>query len=164
MLALPVLAACKSSDPAPAPAPPAASAEPAQTTAPPQIVEGPRNVDSVAPFIHAQVLGARRARQRVVVYVGATWCEPCQRFHEALAAGQLDKQLAGVRFVDFDLDQNGKALARDGYRSSYIPLFAVPAEDGRDSGRQIAGSIKGPGAVDQIMPRLRRLLAGEALR
>ena len=163
MLLLLSLPACKSSIPAPAPA---VSAEPARTAAPsrPQIVDGPANVDSVAPFIHAQIASAKRAHQRVLVYVGATWCEPCQRFHKALASGQLDKQLAGIRFVEFDLDQSGKALSRDGYTSNYIPLFAVPAEDGRDSGRQIAGSIKGPGAVDQIMPRLRGLLAGKAVR
>ncbi len=162
VLALLGLPACKSSDAAPAPT--AVSAEPAKAALRPQIVEGPRNVDSVAPFIHSELLRARRAGERVVVYVGATWCEPCRRFHKALASGQLDKQLAGVRFIEFDLDQSGKALARDGYRSEYIPLFAVPTEDGRDSGRQIAGSIKGPGAVDQIMPRLGRLLASEALR
>ncbi len=142
------------------------SAERVQNAAPsrPQMVEGPTNVDSVAPFVRAQLSSARREKQRVVVYVGATWCEPCQRFHKALASGQLDKQLAGLRFVDFDLDQSGKALAAAGYTSNYIPLFAVPAEDGSDSGRQIAGSIKGPGAVDQIMPRLRGLLAGKAVR
>jgi len=162
VLALLGLVACESSDAAPAPT--VASAKPAKVTLRPQLVEGPRNVDSVAPFIHAELLRARHAGQRVVVYVGASWCEPCQRFHKALASGQLDRQLAGVRFIDFDLDQSGKALARDGYRSEYIPLFAVPAEDGRDSGRQIAGSIKGPGAVDQIMPRLGRLVAGEAPR
>lgn len=161
MLFLLALPACKSSDPAPAPS---MSAEPVRAApSRPQIVDGPGNVASVASFIHAQVASARREHQRVLVYVGATWCEPCRRFHKALASGQLDKQLAGVRFIVFDLDQSGKALARDGYTSNYIPLFAVPAEDGRDSGRQIAGSIKGPGAVDQIMPRLRRLLAGEAL-
>ncbi len=162
MLVLSGVAACKSSDRAPAPERAQAKST-AHLASRPELVDGPRNVDSVAPFIHAQVLDAKRKGQRILVYVGATWCEPCQRFHAALASGKLDRQLAGVRFVDFDFDQSGKALARDGYKSSYIPLFAVPAEDGRDSGRQIAGSIKGPGAVDQIMPRLRGLLAGEAV-
>jgi hypothetical protein len=35
----------------------------------------------------------------------------------------------------------------------------VPRDDGSGSGEQIEGSIKGPGAVAQITPRLRELLS-----
>lgn len=96
--------------------------------------------------------------KRVVVYVGATWCEPCKRFHDSAAAGQLDAVLPPIRFVEFDLDRDQERLKSAGYSSKYIPLFAVPLPDGRASGRQIAGSIKGPGAPSEIAPRLVDLL------
>jgi len=35
----------------------------------------------------------------------------------------------------------------------------LPREDGSGSGEQIEGSIKGPGAVAQITPRLKALLS-----
>lgn len=103
---------------------------------------------------------AQASGQRLLVYVGATWCEPCQRFHKAVEEGKLDGQLPPVRFLEFDLDEDGDRLKAAGYRSRMIPLFAVPAPDGRGSGQQIEGSIKGEGAVAEISPRLLRLLEG----
>jgi thiol-disulfide isomerase/thioredoxin len=92
--------------------------------------------------------------------VGASWCEPCRRFHDALASGQLDTELRGVRFLEFDSDQAKEALARAGYQSKLIPLFAVPRADGTASEQRIEGSIKGESAVtSNLLPRLRDMLA-----
>ncbi len=96
--------------------------------------------------------------RKVVVYVGATWCEPCKTFHEALARGTLDQPLAGVDFLEFDLDRDRERLVSAGYVSRYIPLFAKPSVDGRASGTFIEGSIKGDGAAAEILPRLAPLL------
>jgi thiol-disulfide isomerase/thioredoxin len=93
------------------------------------------------------------------VYVGASWCEPCVAFHDALVAGQLDAELAGVRFLEFDLDRDQARLAADGYQSRYVPLFALPGPDGRASGKQIQGGVKGSGAADNLVRRLQPLLA-----
>jgi thiol-disulfide isomerase/thioredoxin len=110
----------------------------------------------VAPFVAEAQLAAGDAR--VVVYVGASWCEPCQHFHRALEAGELDDALRGVRFVEYDSDTAKAQLEAAGYRSKLIPLFALPADDGRASGRMQEGSIKGEGAVQNILPRLRGML------
>ncbi len=111
----------------------------------------------VAPFVAEQLLADPSAH--TIVYVGASWCEPCQRFHRALQNGELDAALPGTRFIDYDYDLANAALEADGYHSQLIPLFALPTSDGKSSGRTIEGSIKGDGAVDNIMPRLRQLLA-----
>lgn len=111
----------------------------------------------VAAIVQAELA---RASGQLVVYVGATWCDPCKVFHDALVAGQLDRELAGVRFVEFDMDRDKERLADAGYMSRYIPLLAVPGPDGRASGRQIEGAIKGPGAATHILARLVPLLAG----
>lgn len=103
----------------------------------------------------------RRAKEdgrELIVYVGATWCEPCQRFHEAATAGELDKDLPTLRLLEFDLDRDRARLDQAGYGSKMIPLFALPREDGLGSGEQIEGSVKGPGAAAEITPRLRALL------
>ena len=109
----------------------------------------------VAPLVQRELA---RSRGRLLVYVGATWCEPCRRFHEAASAGKLDQQLAGLRLLEFDFDRDEERLRAAGYVSKLIPLFAVPAPGGQASGRQIEGSIKGDGAVGQIVPRLLALL------
>lgn len=96
--------------------------------------------------------------KRVLVYVGAKWCEPCRRFHDTAQTGTLDPALPAVRFVEFDLDRDEERLRAAGYTSKYIPLFAVPLPDGRASGKQIAGSVPGPGSPAELTPRLQVLL------
>jgi thiol-disulfide isomerase/thioredoxin len=93
------------------------------------------------------------------VYVGAGWCEPCQRFHRAAESGELDALFPSLTMLEFDLDRDAQRLAAAGYSSKYIPLFALPTPDGKASGKQIAGAIKGENAVAYIAPRLKELLA-----
>ena len=114
--------------------------------------------DDVPETVRREVVRAKADKREVTVYVGAAWCEPCQYFHNAAAAGELDSAFPGLRLVEFDLDRDREALARAGYGSKMIPLFALPREDGSGSGAQIEGSIKGDGAVAQITPRLKELL------
>lgn len=126
----------------------------AAPTAKPEIVTG---ATPVAPFVAEAILSAPAAK--TIVYVGATWCEPCQRFHAALQSGALDAQLPGVRFIEYDLDRSKAELADAGYVSRLIPLFALPEADGRCSARKLEGSIKGETAVQSnILPRLATLL------
>jgi hypothetical protein len=113
----------------------------------------------VAALVRHEAAEAARARRRIVVYVGATWCEPCQRFHDAAARGELDGPFGDVTLLEFDLDRDGDRLQSAGYGSQYIPLFALPAPDGTASGKQIEGAIKGEGAVAFVVPRLANLLA-----
>jgi thiol-disulfide isomerase/thioredoxin len=134
----------------------AKAVEPAKALEKPVLVAAPADGE-VAAIVQAELA---RASGQLVVYVGATWCDPCKVFHDALVAGQLDRELAGVRFVEFDMDRDKERLADAGYVSRYIPLLAVPGPDGRASGRQIEGGIKGPGAATHILARLVPLLAG----
>lgn len=113
----------------------------------------------VQEIVQRELSRAKAEGRTLLVYVGATWCEPCQRFHAAAKAGELDAVFPGLRLLEFDLDRDQDRLVKAGYQSRMIPLFAVPRADGVGSGDQIEGSIKGPGAVDQIAPRLKGLLA-----
>jgi thiol-disulfide isomerase/thioredoxin len=129
--------------------------------------ERPRGVEMVAAdaagevpaIVKRELSRAARDRKQLLVYVGAKWCEPCRRFHQAAAEHKLDRDFPQLRLLEFDDDRDAARLAMAGYSGQYIPLFARPGADGRGSGRQIEGSVKGDGAVDQIVPRLRGLLA-----
>lgn len=136
---------------------------PGSVSSPPSPKSGPRFVkgsaEEVAGVVRRELDSAKREGREVLVYVGATWCEPCQRFHESAARGELDDAFPRLTLVEFDLDRDGDRLRAAGYGSQFIPLFALPSADGRGTGRQIEGSIKGQGAVAEITPRLRGLLA-----
>lgn len=95
----------------------------------------------------------------VVVYVGAKWCEPCQRFHAAAERGELDADFPNLTLLEFDLDVDRDRLVASGYRSELIPLFIVPDADGRPTSKRFEGSVKGDRAVSNIAPRLRMILA-----
>jgi len=122
-----------------------------------ELVEAAAAGDAAA-FIAGELARGSRDGVPVLVYVGATWCEPCRDFHAAATAGTLDAQLAPIRFLEFDLDRDGERLAAAGYRSELVPLFARPAADGRASGEQIDGVQKGGAYVEQLTPRIRALL------
>lgn len=107
----------------------------------------------------------RRERERagkdgrdLLVYVGATWCEPCERFHHAAEKGELDGIFPKLRVLAFDHDRDADRLVPAGYVSKMIPLFVVPNEDGTASDRRIEGSVKGEAAIGNIASRLRQIL------
>jgi len=145
-----------------APAPGAASA--AAPAGPMVLARGVRIVHDGAGSDAARVVREERERARsdgrdLVVYVGATWCEPCQVFHKAAQKGELDGEFPDLTLLEFDLDEDRDRLSAAGYVGQFIPLFAMPGGDGRASDRKFEGSVKGGGAVANIAPRLRKILA-----
>jgi len=96
--------------------------------------------------------------RKMLVYIGATWCEPCRKFHEASERGELDRDFPNLTLLEFDLDKDGAPLAQAGYSPRYIPYFGVPGADGRATDRSIEGSVKGDQAVSYLTPKLRDLL------
>ena len=135
------------------------TASPVQAEQPRQLqwVDAPPDI-AVDRLVRAQLRKAQAQGQTLLVYAGATWCEPCRYFHDAAAAGKLDGRLGRLRIFAFDMDRDRDRLAAAGYQSQMIPLFAVPNADGRASGRQVGGAIKGPEAVDFLVPKLEDLL------
>lgn len=113
-------------------------------------------------LLRSETARATTDGRKLVVYVGATWCEPCRRFHDALKAGSLHAAFPKVRFLELDADRHARPIQGAGCQSDFIPLFALPDANGRCSPTaRIAGSIKGDGAVANIVPRLQSLLAGK---
>lgn len=119
-----------------------------------RLVDAPAG--DVAPLVQAHV--KVNSTRTTLVYVGAPWCEPCERFRDAVKRGELDDTLGNVDFLVFDLDKDAARLKAAGYGSRMIPLVAVPAADGRATDRRIEGSIKGEGAVANMKQRVLELL------
>lgn len=115
----------------------------------------------VAALVAPELARAQKDGKRLVVYVGATWCEPCVEFHEAAKAGRLDDKLGDVRMIEFDLDRDARRLDAAAYRSEFIPLFALPGADGRATGKQAEGAEqRSIPYLEQIVPKIRALVGG----
>jgi thiol-disulfide isomerase/thioredoxin len=149
--------------PAEAQASPVTSGSAAHADAPLVLARGVRFVKpgsgDVAPIVRAELAKAAADGRELIVYVGARWCEPCQRFHRAAQAGELDGEFPDLTILEFDLDEDRDRVMGAGYVSKLIPLFVKPGPDGRASDRRFEGGVKGERAVANITPRLRRLLA-----
>lgn len=160
------LAACNPREAPPAPPPPAPAntapaAAPKPATAKLIWLDAP--AEGELPVQVQQVdRDARAHGQAALVYVGAAWCEPCRYFHEAALRGELDAALGQVRILAYDADRDRSRLEAAGYASRMIPLLVRPLADGRAGPRRMQGSIKGPGAVQEMLPRVQRLLTGPA--
>ena len=105
-----------------------------------------------AVMIEASAAQAAQEGKKLVVYIGATWCEPCLAWHDAVAQGKAGP-LPAVQFLEFDLDKDGETLARAGYATRMVPYFARPGRDGRASSVQFAGVRKGGDYVAEIRAR-----------
>ncbi|MBN8611071.1 MAG: thioredoxin family protein [Deltaproteobacteria bacterium] len=118
----------------------------------------PAGEGDVVALVRELVTRARAEGRAPMVYVGATWCEPCRYFHAAAERGELDAQLPPITFLEFDRDHDGERLDAAGYRSRMIPLFVSPNDDGTPSERRMEGSIHGAGSPQEIVPRMLAIL------
>ncbi len=121
-----------------------------------ELVNAPKG--DVAALVRAARTQARAHNRSLLVYIGATWCEPCQRFHHAAEEGKLDDKFPTMSLLVFDLDADNNRLRAAQYGPGYVPYFGVPDESGKATSTSLAGSIKGEGAVDQMTPRLLELV------
>jgi thiol-disulfide isomerase/thioredoxin len=131
--------------------------------APPERPDAPEFVlapeqGEVVEFVAAELERARADERLLLVYIGASWCEPCQYFHAAVDDGTMDETLAGVRLLEFDLDRDRDRLIAAGYESRLIPLFVAPRPDGRAGPRRFEGGVKGEAAVEDLRKRLAGLI------
>lgn len=123
-----------------------------------EIIAAPSG-ESVEAIVKREAARAGAEGRDLVIYVGATWCEPCQYFHQAAERGDLDDTFPTLRMLEFDRDRDEARLRAAGCLSSMIPLFAAPTPDGRcDQRLQVMGGIKGAGTVTFLSDRLKKML------
>jgi thiol-disulfide isomerase/thioredoxin len=135
-----------------------AGAASSTTSAAPATREGVRVVPASAEsdalsLVRTERLRAKAEGRVLVVYAGATWCEPCKRFTEEIHTGRLDGQLPKVTLLAFDADRDTERLASAGYRFEYIPYVALPGADGHPTDTQEARG-KGSGAWRELIAKL----------
>jgi hypothetical protein len=128
---------------------------------------GPAILEAAAGAVPEVVQRARqdadRDRRQLLVYVSATWCEPCERFQRAVRAGALSASFPRLTLLKFDADRDLERLRAAGYDGEYIPRFVVPGPDGRGTARRMEGGTKAEDTVATfIVPRLASLLGGPA--
>ncbi|HVH41551.1 MAG TPA: hypothetical protein VM925_04385 [Labilithrix sp.] len=117
-----------------------------------QVIEATQDTDALS-LIRTRRLEARANGRVLVVYVGATWCEPCKRFKAEVRSGRLDEQLGKTTLLAFDVDKDGDRLGAAGYTYAFVPFVALPGADGRPADTQQA-SGRGGEAWRELLGKL----------
>lgn len=163
-LSLPVLvalsalaSACSSQSIEPDPSSSASAATTADAHRKVEWVKVPAGSDPRA-YVKDELARAKADQKKLVLYVGAKWCEPCNHFHEATDRGELDAAFPDLRLVAFDHDEESSAIAALGCESQYIPMFSVPDDEGHCTRHKIQGGIKGASNVEFLSKKLRNLI------
>jgi thiol:disulfide interchange protein len=114
-----------------------------------------RSSGTAAPTLLADhIAAAGRAREPVVVELGAAWCKPCHDFAEhVLPDPRVQAALHGVDFVEYDIDTPAGADAMKRCNVAAIPAVVGLARDGTPQ-VLVAGAEP---TVDQLVAFLTRV-------
>jgi hypothetical protein len=157
-LLLAILVGCKSSpEIPPPPAQATVSAAPLVSAARAEkphvrLIDADPDSDALS-IIRTKRLEAKSESRVLVVYVGASWCEPCKRFKSELQSGRLDDRLSKVTLLAFDADKDVDRLGAAGYTFKFIPSVALPGADGHPTDTQQATG-KGGEAWRELLAKL----------
>jgi thiol:disulfide interchange protein len=110
----------------------------------------------VPTLVRAARVKAKENGKILVVYVGADWCPPCKRFHQAVMAGEMDKKLADYTFLTLDATKDEARILAGGYGSKFIPFFVLPGADGRKKKAFEVSTLKLDQAMGEILSGLEK--------
>jgi len=124
-----------------------------------EIVAAPKSLDNPTAWIRAENERAKKDDRVTLVYVGASWCVPCQAFRRLVLEGAFDEGLPRLRLLAFDAEHHAVPLGRSGCATTAVPTFVRPMAKGRCSAQKAAGIAAGKDPVAYLTPRLKRLMS-----
>ena len=101
------------------------------------VTPAPADGDAISTIRTARLLAKADGRV-LVVYVSATWCEPCKKLKAEIEAGHLDARLGKTTLFAFDADKDQDRLGAAGYQFRFVPFVALPGPDGHPADSQQA--------------------------
>lgn len=128
------------------------SGTPAKSGGKIKLVPAEQDSDALS-LIRTERLKAKADGRVLVVYVSATWCEPCKKMKEEIDAGRLDDRLGKTTLLAFDADKDIDRLGAAGYTFKFVPYVALPGADGRPAETQEATG-KGSSAWKELLGKL----------
>jgi thiol-disulfide isomerase/thioredoxin len=117
-----------------------------------RLVTAEQDSDALS-LIRTERLKAKADGRVLVVYVSATWCEPCKKMKEEIDAGRLDDRYGKTTLLAFDADKDIDRLGAAGYTFKFVPYVALPGSDGKPAETQEAVG-KGATAWKELLGKL----------
>ncbi len=99
------------------------------------------------------------AGETPVIYVGATWCQPCLLYKKSLDDPRMKAAHEGVRVLEADADLHD--LSALGISPNGIPHWATVDASGVSDGRAIDGGAWGDNTPENMAPALSAFFRGE---
>jgi hypothetical protein len=119
-------------------------------------------LDEVAPGRPLAVVlsdGAAKAKAkglRPFLYIGATWCQPCQKLHRSLDDERMVDAFRGTYVIHLDLDAWERELPSVGLRVAQVPVFFQLDAQGKPTGKSLDGGAWNEDVPAEMAPPLKR--------
>jgi thiol-disulfide isomerase/thioredoxin len=127
-----------------------------------RVVPAAQDSDALS-LVRTERLRAKAEGRVLVVFVSATWCEPCKKMKEEIEAGRLDDRFGETTLLAFDADKDVDRLSAAGYTFKFVPYVALPGADGRPAETQQATG-HGASAWTELLGKLDAWQSAQAPR
>jgi hypothetical protein len=110
------------------------------------------------PLVDALTRESKKAAERhekPFVYIGATWCGPCNAIKKNLDRPLLVDAFRGAYVIHLDFDSWEDKLPAAGLAHDSVPVFFALDTAGRPTGRLVDGSAWGNDTPENIAPVLK---------
>jgi hypothetical protein len=114
----------------------------------------------LTPLLREHVTRARDKRLRPFVEFYADWCKPCRDLSALMEGGRMIEALRSTYIIKVNVDDWQDKLRGTGFVPREIPVFYAIGGDGRPTGRQILGYLKGEKASEKLIHRLGAFFQG----
>jgi thiol-disulfide isomerase/thioredoxin len=114
----------------------------------------------LAPLLHDHATRARDKKLRPFVEFYADWCKPCRDLDAMTGDARMIDALRSTYIIKLNVDDWEGKLRGTGFVPRQIPVFYAIDEEGRPTGRQILGFLRGTTTPEKLAPRLRGFFQG----
>jgi hypothetical protein len=121
---------------------------------------GKRGSAALADGVKAEVAKAQAKKLTPIVYVGATWCDPCLALKKHRDDPKMVDAFEGTFVIEIDADDwNAASFGALGYKTSVIPIFIAVDAEGKATGRTIDGGAWGDNIPQNMAPPLKQFFS-----
>jgi thiol-disulfide isomerase/thioredoxin len=113
----------------------------------------------LAALVAAEIATHPTGNLKPIVYLGASWCGPCQEIKRSKDDPRMLDAFDGAMVIEVDIDEwNKEQLTALGYKTGVIPVFIAVDRDARALGPMIDGGAWGDNVPEIMAPPLKKFV------
>ncbi len=125
----------------------------------PSWVAVPKGSGGLAAAIAREIAKKPSATAKPIVYLGASWCDPCAAIKRFKTDPRMLDAFQGTYVIELDVDDwKSEGLGALGYKTGTVPVFYAVDAAGKASGPTINGGAWGDNIPETMAPPLKKFV------